>query len=70
MELKMQIDGREMDSIKVHVPACGDELYLTWLKQGLCIKHGPILCRTQAEPVFFLETRFTEKKDHTHHPCT
>jgi hypothetical protein len=56
MELIMQINGRVLDSIKVHRPACDDESYLMWLKKELCIKHEYLLCQQKTEPMFFLKT--------------
>jgi hypothetical protein len=56
MEMKMSIDGRELDSIKVHLAAQSDERYVAWLKQELRRKHCQLLSELGAEPLFYLVT--------------
>lgn len=62
MELKMNIDGKTLDSIKVHAPTCNNEKYLAWLKDGLRIKHQHLLLQLQTEPFFYLELASIEQE--------
>lgn len=57
MELIMQIDGKVLDAIKVHVPTSQDDQYLNWLKCGLRRKHEQIIHQWGAEPKFYLHIK-------------
>jgi hypothetical protein len=60
MELKMKLNDRVLDSIKVHIPMCDNELYLTWLKHELRCKHQHLL-QMGTEPFFYLEVPGNDK---------
>ena len=55
MEMKMEMNGRILDIIKVYDANHQNEKYLDWLKEGLRMKHHHLLLQLQKEPCFYLD---------------
>ena len=60
--MRMEINGRLLDAIKVYDSNCKNKKYLNWLKESLRQKHHNLLLQLQKEPRFYLNVASSLQK--------